>query len=234
MHIEKFAEKIKKDGYCLVPDLASDAEVESLLSALCEAQDGVGARHGPGGVYAMRNLLQIEAVRTWAYGDAIRRMLAPILGEDFSAVRGILFDKMPGANWKVGWHQDLSIAVKERVDVPGFSPWSEKAGVIHVQPPAEVLEEMLTVRLHLDACDESNGPLRLVPASHLDGKLDSEQINAKRRDNGQVICTCPRGGALLMRPLLMHASSPATAPGHRRVVHIEFAAKPLPGGLEWC
>jgi hypothetical protein len=32
---------------------------------------------------------------------------------------------------------------------------------------------------------------------------------------------------------VLHASSPATAPMHRRVVHLEFACDPLPGGLEW-
>ena len=148
-------------------------------------------------------------------------------------VRGILFDKTPGANWKVGWHQDLSIAVKKRVDVPGFGPWSEKAGVPHVQPPCAVLEQMLTIRLHLDECGEDNGPLRVLPGSHTKGKMAPQEIKAYRQATEPVICACPRGGALLMRPLLLHASSLATSPKHRRVVHLEFAAQPLPGGLEW-
>ena len=36
-----------------------------------------------------------------------------------------------------------------------------------------------------------------------------------------------------MRPLLLHASSPSKVPGHRRVIHLDFASSPLPGGLYW-
>jgi hypothetical protein len=225
--------QIIEDGFALVPDLATASEADNLLAAIEAAQGEPGARHGSDGVYAMRNLLQVEVVREWTQRVRVQQLLGPILGDKYFPVRGILFDKTPGSNWKVGWHQDLSIAVQKRVDVPAFGPWSEKAGVTHVQPPREVLETMLTVRLHLDECGENNGPLRVVPASHLDGKLAPEAIQEMRRQNGQVICTLPRGGALLMRPLLLHASSPATSPHHRRIVHIEFASQSLPGGLEW-
>lgn len=228
-----FSEQIETQGFALVPALATYDQVEHLLKAIKAAQHETGARHGRDGVYAMRNLLQIEAVQEWTQSKELQQVLVPILGDNYFAVRGILFDKTPGSNWKVGWHQDLSIAVQNRIEVSGFGPWSEKAGVMHVQPPREVLEAMLTVRLHLDECDETNGPLRVVPASHQDGKLAPDAIKEKRRQNGQVICTLVRGGALLMRPLLLHASSPATSPKHRRVVHIEFANQRLGGGLEW-
>lgn len=216
-----------------MPGVADEATVETLVAALDAAQDSAGARRGAAGVYAMRNLLEIPAVREFVRSESVRHVLAPVLGEEFVAVRGILFDKTPGANWKVGWHQDLSIAVKNRVEVPGFGPWSEKAGVMHVQPPCAVLEQMLTIRLHLDECGTDNGPLRVLPGSHTRGKMTPQEIKAYRQATEPVICTSPRGGALLMRPLLLHASSPATSPKHRRVVHIEFAAQPLPGGLEW-
>jgi ectoine hydroxylase-related dioxygenase (phytanoyl-CoA dioxygenase family) len=149
-------------------------------------------------------------------------------------VRGILFDKLPEANWKVPWHQDLSIAVRGRVDVAGFGPWSVKAGVPHVQPPLPLLENMLALRLHLDDCDAANGPLRVIPRSHTGGRLSPTAIRAWRSQQAAVACLVPRGGALLMRPLLLHASSPALRPGHRRVIHLEFAAEGLPGGLQWC
>lgn len=35
-------------------------------------------------------------------------------------VKGIVFDKTPAANWKVPWHQDLTICVERRIDVNGF------------------------------------------------------------------------------------------------------------------
>jgi ectoine hydroxylase-related dioxygenase (phytanoyl-CoA dioxygenase family) len=144
----------------------------------------------------------------------------------------LLFDKPPEANWKVPWHQDLTIAVKEKRDTPGFGPWSIKAGVLHVQPPVAVLETMLAVRIHLDDCDESNGPLRVIPGSHLLGRLSTEQIREMSAPPA-VSCTVEAGGALLMRPLLLHASSASRSPLHRRVIHIEFASCDLPGELEW-
>src|SRR5207248_2544553 len=127
----------------------------------------------------------------------------------------------------------LSIAVRERKEAEGFGPWSVKAGVLHVQPPAAILEKMLTVRLHLDDCPEQNGPLRVIPGSHLLGRLREGAISALTTPAAPVVCTVARGGVLLMRPLLLHASSPSQQPGHRRVLHIEYAASPLPGGLQW-
>ena len=131
------------------------------------------------------------------------------------------------------WHQDLTIAVRERHEVPGFAFWSEKAGVMHVQPPVSILENMLAVRLHLDDCGPDNGPVRVLPGSHRHGRIAESEIPAWRQRVAEVVCTVPRGGVLLMRPLLLHASSPAVSPSRRRVVHIEYAADGLPGGLEW-
>jgi len=148
-------------------------------------------------------------------------------------VRGIFFDITPGANWNVAWHQDLSLALQERRELAGWGPWSQKAAVWHVQPPASFLEKMLTLRIHLDPCGLENGPLRVLPGTHLSGRLDAAKIAALREEIAERVCTVPQGGALLMRPLLLHASSAAQLPAHRRVLHIEWAAEKLPHGLEW-
>jgi ectoine hydroxylase-related dioxygenase (phytanoyl-CoA dioxygenase family) len=148
-------------------------------------------------------------------------------------VRGILFDKLPGANWKVTWHQDLSIAVKERHELPGYGPWSVKEGVPHVQPPIEVLKKMLTLRLHLDDCFVDNGPVRVLAKTHDMGLLDTAKIAALRQQLPEIPATTSAGGILLMRPLLLHASSAAVAPKHRRVIHIEYAQSELPPPLKW-
>jgi ectoine hydroxylase-related dioxygenase (phytanoyl-CoA dioxygenase family) len=176
----------------------------------------------------------MPAVRQWLATAAVRRLIEPHLGPSAQAVRGILFDKTPAANWKVAWHQDRSIAVRERRDVAGFGPWSVKDGVVHVQPPAEVLACMLTLRLHLDDCDDTNGPLRVIPGSHRDGILTDAAIAAAVAAGPVVNCCMPAGGVLLMRPLLLHASSAATHPRHRRVLHVEFSPDDLPGGLAWA
>ncbi|HEX8455025.1 MAG TPA: phytanoyl-CoA dioxygenase family protein [Longimicrobium sp.] len=224
---------LEEDAYAIVPHVIGRAEVERLLHALDAAGGAEGARRRES-VYAIRNLLDaVPEVRALAESPAVRALVEPVLGASAFPVRGILFDKTPDANWKVAWHQDLAIAVRERRETPGFGPWSEKAGVTHVQPPAAVLERMLTVRVHLDDCGLENGPVHVVPGSHRHGRLDAD-ATACWRESAAPVPTCTgAGGALLMRPLLLHASSPSTTPAHRRVVHIEYAVDDLPGGLEW-
>lgn len=227
------AGRIAREGFAVVPGVL-DARA---LASLEESLEGVSAGEGVlrrGGVYAIRNLLEVlPAARELARDAAVRALVEPVLGADCFAVRGVLFDKTPAAPWKVAWHQDLSVAVRARVEAEGFGPWSVKAGVVHVQPPARVLEGVLAVRLHLDDCDESNGPLKVLPGSHASGRLGAEEIRRRREEGGAVTCVVPRGGALLLRPLLLHSSPAPRAPRRRRVVHLEFAADPLPCGLEW-
>ena len=95
-----------------------------------------------------------------------------------------------------------------------------------------VLEHMVSVRVHLDSCGEENGALRVIPGSHLHGRIPEEEIPAIRQ-TPEVVCAVGVGGALLMRPLLLHASSPSRVPGHRRVVHLDFAAVQLPNDMKW-
>jgi ectoine hydroxylase-related dioxygenase (phytanoyl-CoA dioxygenase family) len=156
-------------------------------------------------------------------------------------VRGILFDKTTapgGSNWKVPYHQDLSIAVRERpsVSVPGYETWSVKDGVTHVQPPVALLERLITVRLHLDPCDAAMGALRVLPGTHRLERLGASEITRCRSETAETVCEVPEGGVLMFRPLLLHASSPATRPGaRRRVLHLEFAPAnmSLPAGISW-
>jgi ectoine hydroxylase-related dioxygenase (phytanoyl-CoA dioxygenase family) len=224
---------VRRDGFAVVPDVLDERAVSSFERSL----EGVAAGEGVlrrGGVYAIRNLLEVlPAARELARSEAVRALVEPILGAGCFVVRGTFFDKTPAAPWKVAWHQDLSIEVRARVDVEGFGPWSVKAGVVHVQPPARVLEGVLAVRLHLDDCDESNGALRVLPGSHACGRLSAGEVRRRRGEGRALTCAVRRGGALLMRPLLLHSSPAPRAPSRRRVVHFEFAAGPLPCGLEW-
>lgn len=224
--------QLAQDGYAIVPDALDSAAIDALLHAVAPAAAALeGARGG------VRHLLRdVPAVRALAASPAMRGVAEAALGPGARAVRGILFDKTPGANWKVVWHQDLTIAVRERREVEGFGPWTEKEGVVHVQPPAGLLARMVAVRLHLDDCTESNGPVRVIPGSHRDGRLSPAQVDAWRATGGEVVCTVPRGGILAFHSLLLHASSPALQPAHRRVIHVEYAAAEwadLPGGLQW-
>jgi ectoine hydroxylase-related dioxygenase (phytanoyl-CoA dioxygenase family) len=133
----------------------------------------------------------------------------------------------------VPWHQDLTICVITRADVLGYGPWTIKAGVCHVQPPISVLENMLSVRIHLDDCDESNGALRVLPGTHNLGRLIAAQISEQQRLAASISCAAQKGDVVLMRPLLLHASSAASKAVHRRVIHLDYASSQLDGGLQW-
>ncbi|MCX6366002.1 MAG: phytanoyl-CoA dioxygenase family protein [Armatimonadetes bacterium] len=215
----------EETGYQLIPEVLDLPIVERLRTALETAGDA--SQRGES-VYARRNILALHDVQAVA---ADPRVLA-LTGVATIPTRAIFFDKVPGANWHVGWHQDRAIAVAERIELPGWGPWTVKAGVLHVLPPAAILEKMITVRLHLDDCDQTNGPLRVLPGSHRHGILSQEQIAALRKEAPEVTCTGSVGSAVVMSPLLLHASSPAESPQHRRVLHLEFAPESLlPEGL---
>lgn len=66
---------------------------------------------------------------------ALTEVATCLMRERVRAVRVLYFDKTPGMNWAVPWHQDRTIAVARRIDVPGFAVWSLKGGVHHVEPP---------------------------------------------------------------------------------------------------
>lgn len=226
---------LERDGWLPVPDAFPESELSALVRELETARPAQGSLRRGGGIYAMRNVLEnVGAARDLVRSPRMRALVEPVLGPGAFPVKATLLDKRPGANWYVGWHQDLTIAVRDRRETDGFMAWSVKAGVPHVQPPAPVLEGMLAVRVHLDPCGEGedNGALRVAPGSHRHGRLTSEEIGAWLK-RPAVTCPSPAGGALLMRPLLLHGSAPAREPARRRVLHVEFAAAPLPGGLEW-
>lgn len=212
--------EVRENGFAIVPGCISRDAVASLTAALDGSQ------------HSTRNLLDNAVVRAFACSEGIRRPVACVLGPGCFAVRGIFFNKNSQANWKVTWHQDCVIAVRERVDIAGWGPWSRKAGVAHVRPAATVVQEMLAIRIHLDECGEENGPLRVIPDSHRRGFLSDEQIQNWPKESA-ASCTVHQGDAILMRPLLLHASSPALQPSNRRVVHLEFAAHELPNGATW-
>lgn len=225
---KELAAKIEADGFAIVENLIDDAARSLLLDNLHAGQ--INMRGGAG----LRNMMNaVPATRALAGSAALLAHVEPVLGAPARVVRGILFDKTPDANWKVAWHQDLTIAVRQKIETPGFTSWSIKAGITHVQPPVAVLEQMLTLRVHLDDTDEDNGALRVLPGSHKHGRLSAQEIETWRKQCAPTVCAIPQGGLMMMRPLLLHASSQAVRPRHRRVLHFEYATADLPEGLEW-
>lgn len=226
--------EFEKNGFAVLKAVFGPEEVSSLCRELTDLEEiGTGPQkrlrsHG------VRNLLnRSEAIRVLAESEYVCNIAEKYIGRGSKVVRAIYFDKTPGANWKVLWNQDLTISVRERIEVKGFAPWTRKADVWHVQPSVDILEKMLTLRIHLDDADERNGALEIIVGSHNKGRLDAGQIKAIRAANVSRICRVKQGDCLVMRPLLLHSSSAGEDPRRRRVIHLEFSNVELPGGLEW-
>lgn len=218
-------QKLASDGYSILRGLLSQDEVAELRcesDRLFDQLDGGGTRHicerSPLFARLAQKLAELEGV---------------LLMKKMRMVRSIYFNKTPDKNWPVAWHQDLSIAVKERKEIEGYEAWSLKGdGVHHVRPPLDLLSQMWTIRIHLDETHSENGALLVIPESHKHGFIPSGQI--KRFTAQTTICECHAGDALVMSPLLLHASNKCLKPSNRRILHFEFALEGLlDDQLEW-
>jgi ectoine hydroxylase-related dioxygenase (phytanoyl-CoA dioxygenase family) len=224
----------ERDGFGILENVLDYETIARLGKELSNLKHSNSVSRKNESVYGVRNLLNIAPrVRGFTESKIVRRIAKNFLGEKARLVRAIFFDKTPGANWKVPWHQDLTISVKEKCEAKGFSAWTRKAGINHVQPPVGILEKMITLRFHLDDADESNGALKIIPKSHRNGRLSATEIKSRREANETLVCRVKKGDCLIMRPLILHSSSAAPSPRNRRVVHLEFSADALPDGLDW-
>lgn len=215
---------LDQDGAELFADAADAATLAAVEAALAELPaERAGLRLF--GVEGLGALL--------APSGRIGALAAAVLGVRTRPVRAILFDKSPTTNWSLAWHQDRVMAVKDRVEVEGFGPWSRKHGALHVAPPFELLAGMLTLRLHLDPVGPGNAPLLIAPGSHRLGRVAEVDIPAAVACCGTYACLAERGDAWLYATPILHASERAAEPRRRRVLQVDFAAHDLPGGLEW-
>jgi hypothetical protein len=210
-------------GFAAVPGVLAASQCAELISALAAGCGRPGSR----------NLLDVPACQRLAATLKAHGQIGPLLPRGAVAVQCTLFDKSADKNWLVTLHQDLSIPIQERVADHACSGWSEKEGVLYVQPPVAVLDSLVAVRAHLDDCGSGNGPLRVVPGSHRHGRLSKAAARALRDQHGALECVARRGDALAMRPLLLHSSSRAQAQAPRRVLHFLFGPRELPCGLTW-
>jgi ectoine hydroxylase-related dioxygenase (phytanoyl-CoA dioxygenase family) len=200
-------------------------------TSLAAISDDLGATPTEGA--GSRGLLRHGWCQTLA--TKLRSVLTAqrLLPEGVVAIQCTLFDKGPTKNWLVALHQDRSIPVRGKVAASELSGWSEKEGDIFVQPPVAVLEQLTAVRLHIDDCPAESGALRVVPGSHANGVLSQAEAEGFRARHGEVVVPAAATDALLMKPLILHASSKATSHVRRRVLHFVYGPKVLPFGLGW-
>jgi ectoine hydroxylase-related dioxygenase (phytanoyl-CoA dioxygenase family) len=177
---------------------------------------------------------RFESIARLAASPAVLSIATSCLGAMPCLVRALFFDKTPDRNWFVAWHQDKTVTLNRRTDMAGWRPWSLRDGVCHVQAPCEVLNQMITIRLHIDPADEASGCLNVIPGSHRLGVVKQEAIgNIVARENS-VPCVVGAGDAVIMRPHVLHSSGKSTGCAHRRVVHLEYSSFALPDGIYWA
>ncbi len=172
----------------------------------------------------MRHALRHPAVLEVARSPELLEVAQKILGSEAFPFKATLFDKSPASNWLVVWHQDTALPLQERCETPEWGPWSIKDGIIYAHAPASALSKVVALRLHLDESSSMNGPLRVLPGTHTLGILNDEEIHEISARIAPVDCLVPRGGLLVMKPLILHASSKSRSEASRRVLHIEYAA----------
>lgn len=176
------------------------------------------------GIPALADLLAPEGI--------VAKIAGGHLGKSAHPVRAILFDKTRATNWALGWHQDRTIVVRSRHGAIGFGPWTVKSGMIHVEPPFDLLAGMATLRIHIDPAPQDNAPLLIAPGSHALGRIPETEVEAVVAQCGTATCLAQRGDIWAYSTPILHASA-ASNGARRRVLQVDYAATDLPVPLEW-
>lgn len=229
----KNKQQLDELGFTVLDNIFSDKEIESILTSINSADTSKATFRKSDDLFAIRQfLIEFPTLHTLIFTDKLKSTIKNLLGDNFFIVKSIYFDKPEKSNWFVSYHQDLTISVDKKVNIPNYGPWTVKQNQFAVQPPLDILKSIYTIRIHLDNTDENNGALKVVPKSHLKGIYRPETIDWAKEN--EVICPVPKGGIMLMRPLLLHSSSRTTNNNQRRVIHIELSNVDIDAELNWA
>ncbi|WP_353197672.1 phytanoyl-CoA dioxygenase family protein [Parapedobacter defluvii] len=229
---QTFHNDIETQGFITIPDVYTSEEVDAMIDLIIRADTEKETFRKSAALFAIRQFLkELPEIMDLVFNTGIREIISTMFRPDYFVVKSIYFDKPEGSNWYVAYHQDLTISVDRRLDIPGFGPWTVKQNQFAVQPPLDMLENNFTIRIHLDDTDADNGALKVVTGSHLKGIYRPENIDWS--NERESVCDVPKGGVMIMKPLLLHSSSRTTNGKKRRVIHLEFSHLELPEGLRW-
>ena len=209
-------------GFTITENIFSNEELKQLISLIESSAKN----------YAIRQLVtRIPKVQKIIFENKeFKQLYNSVCTEDYFLTKAIFFNKPSKSNWFVSHHQDVSISVKEKTEAKGYNKWTNKNGQLGVIPPKEILEETITIRIHLDKTDETNGALRVLPSSHNKGIIRIDEKFNKNDFGEEFLCEVEKGAVMLMKPLLLHASSKSISEFDRRVIHLEFCNKEIPMG----
>lgn len=224
-------------GFTILPSVMAKDRCDSIWRDIVATMAAtIESRRGS--LVGGRNLLSVwSGWREITSKPMVADLVARHVGSTAGLVRILCFDKPPGQSWSLALHRDKTIAVAEHpTPASPFAKPTRKAGVPHVEANDELLSQMLTLRLHLDAMQEDNGPLIVAPGSHLDDISLPDTPQVDRPKPSTVTIQTDAGDMFAMRPLLLHGSlaASATSKCHRRVVHLEIAPSDwLPEPYRW-
>jgi ectoine hydroxylase-related dioxygenase (phytanoyl-CoA dioxygenase family) len=226
-------ESLQSAGYAIIDDVFTAAEITSILDTINNIDTSGPAFRKTNDLFAIRRFVkEVPAISSLIFNNRLRDIICRLFGKNYFLVKSIYFDKPEQSNWFVAYHQDLTISVDQKKTCAGFEQWTVKNDQFAVQPPVDLLENIFTIRIHLDDTDENNGALKIVPGSHRKGIYRPETIDWSKEK--EVVCKVPRGGIMIMQPLLLHASNRTVNNNKRRVIHLEFSDRQLPGSLQWA
>ncbi|MCW3167895.1 phytanoyl-CoA dioxygenase family protein [Chryseobacterium sp. 09-1422] len=232
MNLQNHKNQIGDKGFSVISDVFSTEEIEKISEVIQNIDTSKETFRKSEDLFAIRQFLkEIPEVRDLIFNENLKIIIKEIFGENYFVVKSIYFDKPEKSNWYVAYHQDLTISVDKKVEMEKFGPWTTKQNQFAVQPPLDILENIFTIRIHLDDTDENNGALKVVPNSHAKGIYRPETIDWKVETEN--ICNVEKGGVMIMKPLLLHGSNRTTNGKKRRVIHIEFSDRELPDELNW-
>lgn len=232
MNLDHHKNSIQENGFTVINNVFSEQEIRKIGEIIQNIDTSKETFRKSDDLFAIRQFLkEIPQVRELVFNENIKDIITEIFGGKYFVVKSIYFDKPEKSNWYVAYHQDLTISVDKKADLSGFGPWTTKQNQFAVQPPLDILENLYTIRIHLDDTDEKNGALKVIPKSHAKGIYRPETIDWSIET--ETICNVEKGGIMIMKPLLLHGSNRTTNGKKRRVIHIEFSDKELPEKLKW-
>lgn len=231
--IPKHHQELRENGFSIVNNIYSSDEINRILSAIDQADTSRDTFRKTNDLFAIRQFLkEIPYVVDLVFTDKLKTLIREVIGDHCFVVKSIYFDKPETSNWYVAYHQDLTISVDKKSELENFGPWTTKQNQFAVQPPIAFLENITTIRIHLDDTDERNGALRVVPKSHLKQIYRPETIDWSKET--ETTCCVEQGGVMLMKPLTLHSSRRTINNKKRRVIHMEFSSMELPMELNWA
>ena len=232
MNLQNHKNSIQENGFTVINNIFSNEEIERISEVIQNIDTSKETFRKSEDLFAIRQFLkEIPEVKDLIFNDKIKNVIKEIFGENYFVVKSIYFDKPEKSNWYVAYHQDLTISVDKKLELPNFGPWTTKQNQFAVQPPLNILENIFTIRIHLDDTDEKNGALKVVKKSHSKGIYRPETIDWNVET--EEICNVEKGGIMIMKPLILHGSNRTTNGQKRRVIHIEFSDMELPEELNW-